>query len=190
MFFFLGIRVDQTEPTTLREFLFYMKKGCFFLLLHWYILTFLIYHHTKVECVVVFQIQNELTTPCFCNLFDLIWGLQMAEIKAHGSVFSASILSSKSPLNHDGKFKTAINAFYVHLLALIQCISDIYLWYDSEGGLQLSRRRSIFTFASYLLILSAKISNIPELIPIVKESLTAQMVWAFVKYGICLFSFF
>ncbi|CAF2261510.1 protein SEMI-ROLLED LEAF 2-like isoform X1 [Brassica napus] len=47
---------------------------------------------------------------------------------------------------------------------------------NPNGGLQLSRRRSIFTFASYLLIFSAKISNIPELIPIVKESLTAQMV--------------
>ncbi|XP_056857578.1 protein SEMI-ROLLED LEAF 2-like, partial [Raphanus sativus] len=46
----------------------------------------------------------------------------------------------------------------------------------NQNGLQLSRRRSIFTFASYLLIFSAKISNIPELIPIVKESLTAQMV--------------
>jgi len=42
--------------------------------------------------------------------------------------------------------------------------------------MQHSRRRSIFTFASYMLIFGAKISNILELVPIIKESLTAQMV--------------
>ncbi|KAF2616449.1 hypothetical protein F2Q68_00038377 [Brassica cretica] len=65
-------------------------------------------------------------------------------------------------------------------MALVWCfqlaVSLRNLSLNQNGGLQLSRRRSIFTFASYLLILSAKISNIPELIPIVKESLTAQMV--------------
>ena len=58
----------------------------------------------------------------------------------------------------------------------MEFVTDIYLWYDFEGGMQLSRRRSIFTFASYLLIFSAKISNILELIPLVKEALTVQMV--------------
>ncbi|CAN7053691.1 unnamed protein product [Brassica oleracea var. botrytis] len=65
-------------------------------------------------------------------------------------------------------------------MALVWCFQLAFslrnLSLNQNGGLQLSRRRSIFTFASYLLILSAKISNIPELIPIVKESLTAQMV--------------
>ncbi|KAF8086325.1 hypothetical protein N665_0629s0035 [Sinapis alba] len=65
-------------------------------------------------------------------------------------------------------------------MALVWCFQLAFslrnLSLNQNGGLQLSRRRSIFTFASYLLIFSAKISNIPELISIVKESLTAQMV--------------
>lgn len=58
----------------------------------------------------------------------------------------------------------------------IEFISDVDFWYNVEGGMQHSRRRSIFTFASYMLIFGAKISNILELVPIIKESLTAQMV--------------
>ncbi|KAJ0236090.1 ARM repeat superfamily protein [Hirschfeldia incana] len=65
-------------------------------------------------------------------------------------------------------------------MALVWCFQLAFslrnLSLNQNGGWELSRRRSIFTFASYLLIFSAKISNIPELIPIVKESLTAQMV--------------
>ena len=65
-------------------------------------------------------------------------------------------------------------------MALVRCFQLAFslrnLSLNQDGGMQLSRRRSIFTFASYLLIFSAKISNIPELIPLVKESLTSQMV--------------
>ncbi|XP_021656837.2 protein SEMI-ROLLED LEAF 2 isoform X5 [Hevea brasiliensis] len=45
---------------------------------------------------------------------------------------------------------------------------------DQERGLQPSRRRSLFTLASYMLIFSAKAGNFPELIPIVKASLTEK----------------
>ncbi|XP_018492105.1 protein SEMI-ROLLED LEAF 2 [Raphanus sativus] len=65
-------------------------------------------------------------------------------------------------------------------MALVRCFQLAFslrnLSLNQDGGLQLSRRRSIFTFASYLLIFSANISSIPELIPVVKESLTSQMV--------------
>ncbi|KAF8057208.1 hypothetical protein N665_1263s0006 [Sinapis alba] len=66
-------------------------------------------------------------------------------------------------------------------MALVRCFQLAFslrnLSLNQDGGMQqLSRRRSIFTFASYLLIFSAKISNIQELIPVVKKSLTAQMV--------------
>ncbi|XP_021659435.2 protein SEMI-ROLLED LEAF 2 isoform X3 [Hevea brasiliensis] len=45
---------------------------------------------------------------------------------------------------------------------------------DQERGLQPSRRRSLFTLASYMLIFSAKAGNLPELIHIVKASLTEK----------------
>ncbi|KAL1202154.1 Protein SEMI-ROLLED LEAF 2 [Cardamine amara subsp. amara] len=65
-------------------------------------------------------------------------------------------------------------------MALVRCFQLAFslrnLSLNQDGGMQLSRRRSIFTFASYMLIFGAKISNIWELIPVVKESLTAQMV--------------
>ncbi|OIW15930.1 hypothetical protein TanjilG_04465 [Lupinus angustifolius] len=43
---------------------------------------------------------------------------------------------------------------------------------DQAGGLQPSRRRSLFTLASYMLIFSARAGNFPDLIPKVKASLT------------------
>ncbi|XP_065865694.1 protein SEMI-ROLLED LEAF 2 isoform X2 [Euphorbia lathyris] len=43
---------------------------------------------------------------------------------------------------------------------------------DEERGLQPSRRRSLFTMASYMLILTAKAGNFRELIPLVKSCLT------------------
>lgn len=45
-----------------------------------------------------------------------------------------------------------------------------------EGGLQPSRRRSLFTLASYMLIFSARAGDLPELIPIFKASLTDRLV--------------
>ncbi|XP_017975182.1 PREDICTED: protein EFR3 homolog B isoform X3 [Theobroma cacao] len=52
---------------------------------------------------------------------------------------------------------------------------------DQEGGLQPSRRRSLFTLASYMLIFSARAGNLPELIPIVKASLTDKTVDPYLK---------
>ncbi|KAL2921015.1 Protein EFR3-like protein B [Bienertia sinuspersici] len=43
---------------------------------------------------------------------------------------------------------------------------------DIIGGLQPSRRRSLFTMASCMLLFSARAGNLPELIPIVESSLT------------------
>lgn len=51
--------------------------------------------------------------------------------------------------------------------------SDMLVVYmHFKGGLQPSRRRSLFTLASYMLIFSARAGNFPELIPKVKASLT------------------
>ena len=45
-----------------------------------------------------------------------------------------------------------------------------------EGGLLPSRRRSIFTLASFMLLFSARAGDLPELIPIIKASLDNIMV--------------
>ncbi|XP_057544780.1 protein SEMI-ROLLED LEAF 2 isoform X2 [Amaranthus tricolor] len=61
-------------------------------------------------------------------------------------------------------------------MALVRCFQLAFslrsMSLDHEGGLQPSRRRSLFTMASCMLIFSARAGNLPELIPIVKSSLT------------------
>ncbi|KAK7262578.1 hypothetical protein RJT34_30152 [Clitoria ternatea] len=70
-------------------------------------------------------------------------------------------------------------------MALVRCFqlafSLMSLSLDQEGGLQPSRRRSLFTLASYMLIFSAKAGNFPELIPKVKASLTETTVDPFLE---------
>ncbi|QCD88450.1 Armadillo-type fold [Vigna unguiculata] len=70
-------------------------------------------------------------------------------------------------------------------MALVRCFqlafSLMSLSLDQEGGLQPSRRRSLFTLASYMLIFSARAGNFPELIPKVKASLTNSTVDPFLE---------
>ncbi|XP_027356358.1 uncharacterized protein LOC113865798 isoform X2 [Abrus precatorius] len=70
-------------------------------------------------------------------------------------------------------------------MALVRCFqlafSLMSLALDQEGGLQPSRRRSLFTLASYMLIFSARAGNFPELIPKVKASLTVTTVDPFLE---------
>lgn len=65
-------------------------------------------------------------------------------------------------------------------MALVRCFQLAFslrsISLDQEEGLQPSRRRSLFTMASSMLIFSARAGNLPELIPIVKSSLTDKTV--------------
>lgn len=45
-----------------------------------------------------------------------------------------------------------------------------------EGGLPPSRRRSLFSMASFMLLFSARAGGLPELTPIIKASLDNKMV--------------
>ncbi|XP_040374312.1 protein SEMI-ROLLED LEAF 2 isoform X2 [Rosa chinensis] len=64
-------------------------------------------------------------------------------------------------------------------MALVRCFQLAFsirtISLDRDGGLQESRRRSLYTLASYMLIFAARAGNFPELIPIVKASLMDQM---------------
>ncbi|KAM3702515.1 hypothetical protein ACB098_04G031700 [Castanea mollissima] len=70
--------------------------------------------------------------------------------------------------------KTSSHVALVRCFQLAFSLRSIAL--DQEGGLQLSRRRSLFTLASSMLIFSARAGCLPELIPVVKASLTDKMV--------------
>ncbi|KAF8014136.1 hypothetical protein BT93_H0085 [Corymbia citriodora subsp. variegata] len=65
-------------------------------------------------------------------------------------------------------------------MALVRCfqlaLSLRSISLDREGGLQPSRRRSLFTLASYMLIFSARAGNFPDIIPHVKASLTDRTI--------------
>ncbi|CAN8311400.1 unnamed protein product [Cochlearia groenlandica] len=89
-----------------------------------------------------------------------------ANFEAMASTYNITVLFSLAKRSNYKALALCFQlAFFLRNLSLSQ-----------DGGMQLSRRRSIFTFASYLLIFGAKISDIPELIPLIKESLTPQMV--------------
>ncbi|CAL5417016.1 unnamed protein product [Camellia sinensis] len=69
-------------------------------------------------------------------------------------------------------------------MALVRCFQLAFslrsISLDQEG-LQPSRRRSLFTMASCMLIFSARAGNLPELIPLIKSSLTDETVDPYLK---------
>ncbi|XP_012573225.1 protein SEMI-ROLLED LEAF 2 isoform X2 [Cicer arietinum] len=70
-------------------------------------------------------------------------------------------------------------------MALVRCFqlafSLMSISLDQEGGLQPSRRRSLFTLASYMFIFSARAGNFPELLRIIKASLMDSTVDPFLE---------
>ncbi|KAK7402232.1 hypothetical protein VNO78_14329 [Psophocarpus tetragonolobus] len=70
-------------------------------------------------------------------------------------------------------------------MALVRCFQLAFslrsISLDQKGGLQPSRRRSLFTLASYMLIFASRAGNVPDLIPKVKASLTEAAVDPFLE---------
>ncbi|KAH1047138.1 hypothetical protein J1N35_037922 [Gossypium stocksii] len=105
-------------------------------------------------------------------------------------LLSSIWVQANSTDNTPANFEAMAHSFYLAVLftrsktsshlALIRSIQLAFslrsISLDQEGGLQPSRRRSLFTLASYMLIFSARASDLPELIPIVKASLTDKIV--------------
>lgn len=85
-----------------------------------------------------------------------------ANFEAMAHTYNIALLFTRS--------KTSSHVALARCFQLAFSLRSISL--DKEGGLQPSRRRSLFTLASCMLIFSARAGNLPELIPIVKASLT------------------
>ncbi|CAK8535998.1 unnamed protein product [Lathyrus sativus] len=70
-------------------------------------------------------------------------------------------------------------------MALVRCFQLAFslrsISLDQEGGLPPSRRRSLLTLASHMLIFSVRAGNFPDLIPKVKASLTEAPVDPFLE---------
>ncbi|TYI61056.1 hypothetical protein E1A91_D10G146200v1 [Gossypium mustelinum] len=94
-----------------------------------------------------------------------------ANFEAMAHSFYLAVLFTRS--------KTSSHMALVRSFQLAFSLRSISL--DQEGGLQPSRRRSLFTLASYILIFSARAGDLPELIPIVKASLTDKIVDPYLK---------
>ncbi|VVA90142.1 unnamed protein product [Arabis nemorensis] len=126
------------------------------------------------------------------DLDDGIKSLCSLRLSSHqvNMLLSSIWIQATSTENTPANFEAMASTYNITILfslakrsnhmALVRCFQLAFslrnLSLNQNGGMQLSRRRSMFTFASYMLIFGANISNIPELITIVKESLTAQMV--------------
>lgn len=89
-----------------------------------------------------------------------------ANFEAMGNTYSIALLSSRSKnSSHMALVRCFQLAFSLRILSL-----------DENSGLQPCHRRSLFTLASYMLILTARAGGLPALIPMVKESLTNAAV--------------
>ncbi|KAK8983664.1 hypothetical protein V6N11_009453 [Hibiscus sabdariffa] len=77
------------------------------------------------------------------------------------------------------RFKTSSHVALVRSFQLALSLRGVAL--DQEGRLQPSRRRSLFSLASYMLIFSARAANFPELISVVKASLTDKTADPYLK---------
>lgn len=86
-----------------------------------------------------------------------------ANFEAMGHTYNIALLFTRS--------KTSSHVALVRCFQLAFSLRSISL--DQEG-LQPSRRRSLFTLASFMLIFAARAGNLPELIPFVKVSLTEK----------------
>lgn len=105
-------------------------------------------------------------------------------------LLSSIWVQATSTENSPANFEAMAHTYNIALLftrskrsshvALVRCFQLAFslrrISLDHEGGLQPSRRRSLFTLASYMLIFSARAGNLPELIPLVKASVTAKTV--------------
>ncbi|XP_068666859.1 protein SEMI-ROLLED LEAF 2-like isoform X2 [Aristolochia californica] len=70
--------------------------------------------------------------------------------------------------------KTSSHVALVRSLQLALSLRSISL--QQDGSLKPSRRRSLFSLASYMLIFSAKAGNLQNLIPLIKKTLTDKTV--------------
>lgn len=105
-------------------------------------------------------------------------------------LLSSIWVQATSTENSPANFEAMAHTYNIALLftrskrsshvALVRCFQLAFslrrISLDHEGGLQPSRRRSLFTLASYMLIFSARAGNLPELIPLVKASVTEKTV--------------
>ncbi|GMP78576.1 hypothetical protein CsSME_00034475 [Camellia sinensis var. sinensis] len=110
-------------------------------------------------------------------------------------LLSAIWVQATSTENTPANFEAMAHTYNVTLLftrnknsshmALVRCFQLAFslrsISLDQEGGLQPSRRRSLFTMASCMLIFSARAGNLPELIPLIKSSLTDETVDPYLK---------
>ncbi|MFS7924529.1 hypothetical protein Hanom_Chr03g00273661 [Helianthus anomalus] len=100
------------------------------------------------------------------------------------SIWVQATMTGNTPENFEAMAQTYNLALFFTLsknsnhMALIRCFQLAFslesISLDQQGGLQPSQRRSLFTLASCMIIVSAMASHISELIPIVRSTLTEK----------------
>ncbi|XP_024991124.1 uncharacterized protein LOC112525288 [Cynara cardunculus var. scolymus] len=100
------------------------------------------------------------------------------------SIWIQATLAGNAPANFEAMAQTYSLALLFTLsknsnhVALIRCFQLAFslgnICLDQQGGLHPSQRRSLFTLASYMVIVSAKACHLLELIPIVRSTLTEE----------------
>ncbi|XAR48715.1 hypothetical protein NMG60_11031619 [Bertholletia excelsa] len=110
-------------------------------------------------------------------------------------LLSAIWVQASSLENTPANFEAMAHTYNIALLftryknsshmALVRCFQLAFslrsISLEQEGGLPPSRRRSLFTMASCMLIFAARAGNLPELIPIIKSSMSDETVDPYLK---------
>ncbi|KAJ9537411.1 hypothetical protein OSB04_030144 [Centaurea solstitialis] len=100
------------------------------------------------------------------------------------SIWIQATMAGNTPTNFEAMAQTYSLALLFTLsknsnhVALIRCFQLAFslgsISLDQQGGLHPSQRRSLFTLASYMVIVSAKAGHLLELIPIARSTLTEE----------------
>ncbi|KAI3932854.1 hypothetical protein MKX01_031836 [Papaver californicum] len=112
-----------------------------------------------------------------------------------GLLLSSIWVQATSTKNSPENFEAIAHTYNLGLLfsrgktssqmSLVRCFQLAFslrsISIEQEGSLQPSRRRSLFTLASCMLIFLARASNLPDIIPFVKATLTDKTVDPFLE---------
>ncbi|MCL7046370.1 hypothetical protein MKW94_006683 [Papaver nudicaule] len=112
-----------------------------------------------------------------------------------GLLLSSIWVQATSTKNSPENFEAIAHTYNLGLLfsrgkttsqmSLVRCFQLAFslrsISIEQEGSLQPSRRRSLFTLASCMLIFLARASNLPDIIPFIKATLTDKTVDPFLE---------
>lgn len=157
----------------------------------------LLFSESTGDCTLQYASQYQSNSFRVAAVPEEKKGLASLRLSSHqvGLLLSSIWVQATSAENLPANFEAMAHTYSIALLfsrsknsshrALVRCFQLAFslrsISRDDEGRLQPSRRRSLFTLASFMLTFSARAGNFPDLILAVKSSLMDEAVDPFLK---------